>query len=153
VHVLVRDPAGATVLADTRPADASGEVDLASLPAGAWTLFARAEGGAVSGSPLLVPSEPLALTLPAAGRLQIRVPALLSASRQGTLRLLAADGQPFWTLGPGGAVVTAWSLLGGKAVVDGVPAGTWLLQVEAPDGQRWQRTAATTGTDEAMTIE
>ncbi len=153
VHILVRDPAGATVLADTRPANASGEVDLASLPAGAWSLFASADGGAVSGSPLLVPSDPVALTLPPAGRLQVRVPALLSASRQGTLRLLSTNGQPFWTLGPGGSVVSAWPLLGGKAVVDGVPAGTWLLQVEAPDGQRWQRTAATTGTDAAMTIE
>lgn len=153
VHVLVRDPSGATVLADTRPADSAGNVDLASLPAGTWTLFARADGGAVAGASLLVPSEPLALTLPAAGRLQVRVPALLASSLQGTVRLLTADGQPFWTLGPGGATVTVWPLLGGKALVDGVPAGTWLLQVENPDGQRWQKTAVTAGMDEAVTVE
>lgn len=153
VHILVRNPSGSTVLADTRPADSAGNVNLASLPAGTWTLFARADGGAVAGAPMLVPSEPLALTLPPAGRLQVRVPALLSSSLQGTLRLLTADGQPFWTLGPGGAVVNVWPLLGGKALVDGVPAGTWLLQVETPDGQRWQKPAVTGGADAAVTVE
>ncbi len=154
VHVLARDASGVTVLADTRPADTTGTIDLASLPAGAWTLFAAAEGGAVTGTPLVVPADPLSLTLPPAGRLLVRVSALLASGLQGTVRLLTADQQPFWTLGPGGSIVTAWPLLDGKALLDGVPAGTWLLQVETPDGQRWNGMAVTAGTAEtAVTIE
>jgi len=94
------------------------------------------------------------VTLPPAGRLNVRVPALLSSDRIGTVRLLGQNGQTFWTLGPGGIAVQQWPLAGGKAVVEGLPPGNWTVQVETPDGQRWQGSAVTTGTVEAAaTIE
>ena len=103
---------------------------------------------------LLVPSEePVAVTLPPAGPLSVRVPALLASDLIGTVRLLGQDRQPFWTLGPGGIVVRQWPLAGGKAVVDGVPAGSWIVQVETPDGQRWQGAAVTGGAPLTVTIE
>ena len=155
VHVQVRDASsGATTLSETRQADASGEIEL-SLPPGTWTLLLRAEGGALATAGLIVPAaEPLALTLAPAGKLNVRVPALVTSDLIGTVRLLGSDQQPFWTIGPGGTIEQQWRLVGGKVAIDGVPAGSWLLQVEAPDGQRWQGAAMTSGSAEAaVTIE
>jgi protocatechuate 3,4-dioxygenase beta subunit len=155
VHLLVRDPAGATILAETRHADASGLFELTTLPPGTWTLFLCADGAALTTASLTVPSpEPLALTLPPATRLSVRVPALAASDLIGTVRLLTQDQQPFWTLGPGGQVVQQWPLVGGRAVVEGVSAGAWAVQVETPDGQKWQGVATTSGAaDAAVTIE
>lgn len=155
IHLQVRDPAGGTVLAETRHSIEPGLFELSMLPPGSWTLSLRADGGALATASLTVPSaEPLALTLAPAGKLNVRVPALVTSDLIGTVRLLGSDQQPFWTIGPGGRVEQQWPLVGGKAVIDGVPAGTWLLQVETPDGQRWQGTAVTSGTTEAaVTIE
>lgn len=155
VHLQVRDAAGGTALSETRQVASSGEIELSSLPAGSWTLLLRADGGALATAGLLVPSEePVAVTLPPAGRLTVRVPALLSSDLIGTVRLLGQDQQPFWTLGPGGNVVQQWPLAGGKAIVEGIPAGSWIIQVETPDGQRWQGAAVTAGAAEAVvTIE
>ena len=155
VHVQVRDAAGRTTLSETQQADATGEVELSSLPPGSWTLFLRADGGALATAGLVVPAaEPLALTLAPAGRLHVRVPALIASDLIGTVHLLGPDQQPFWTIGPGGNILQQWSLVGGKALVEGVPAGTWLLQVETLDGQRWQGAATTSGAEEAsVTIE
>ena len=154
VHLLVRDPAGAAVLAETRWADESGLLKLSKLPAGAWTLLLRADGGALSTVQLLVPSEPLAVTLPPAGQLAIRVPALATSDLLATVRLLGADQQPFWTLAPGGQIEQQWTLTGGRGIIDGVPAGSWIVQVESTDGQRWQGVAATSGAGEtAVTVE
>jgi hypothetical protein len=149
VHVLIRG-----ALAQTYT-PREGLVELTTLPPGAWTLLVGAEGGGVATTSLTVPSEaPVDVTLPAAGRLHVRVPALLATEQIGSVRILGRDGQPFWTLGPGGAVVQQWPLAGGKAMVEGVPAGSWIVQVETPDGQRWQATAVTSGAPEAaLTIE
>jgi protocatechuate 3,4-dioxygenase beta subunit len=150
VHVLVRD-----MLAETySPSGAEGIFALSKLPPGTWTLLVSADGGAVATVSLVVPSEdPVAVTLPPAGQLNVRVPALLSSELIGTVRLVGQDGQPFWTLGPGGSIVQQWPLAGGKALVGWVPPGNWMVQVETPDGQRWQGTAVTGGAFAAVTIE
>jgi large repetitive protein len=155
VHVQVRDAAGGTVLAETQQANAEGEIVLSSLPPGSWTLLLRADGGALATAGLVLPAvEPLAVTLPPAGQLSVRVPALVPTDLIGTVRLLGADQQPFWTLGRGGQTEQQWPLVGGKAMIDGVPAGSWVVQVETPDGQRWQGAAVTGGAGEAaVTIE
>ena len=155
VHLQVRDTAGAVVLSETDQADASGLVKLSALPSGTWSISLRADGAALTRASLQVPSsEPVPVTLLPAGRLNVRVPALVPSDQVGTVRLLGSDQQPFWTLGSGGRIDQQWPLVGGKAVIDGVPAGTWLLQVETPDGQRWQGAAVTAGTgDTAVTIE
>lgn len=155
VHLQVLDAAGRTVLAETQPADVTGEIELSSLLPGSWTLLLRGDASALARAGLLVPaSEALVVTLPPAAKLSLRVPVLLTADEIGTVALFGPDGQPFWTIGPGGRVVQQWELIGGKAIVEGVPAGTWLLQVEAPDGQRWQSAAVTSGvTDLTVTLE
>ncbi|HWN44317.1 MAG TPA: carboxypeptidase regulatory-like domain-containing protein [Thermoanaerobaculia bacterium] len=155
VHMQVRDMAGATALTETHTPHEAGIFELSKLPPGTWTLIVAADGGAVATASLVVPSEELVeLTLPPAGQLNVRVPALLASDLIGTVRLLGQNGQTFWTLGPGGDAVQQWPLAGGKAVVDGVPPGSWIVQVETPDGQRWQGAAVTAGSGvAAVTIE
>ena len=151
VHVHVRE----TLAQTYTPRGPEGIVELSTLPPGTWTLLVAADGGAVGTANLVVPSEKLvAITLPPAGRLDVRVPALLSSDVIGTVRLLGQNGQTFWTLGPGGIAVQQWPLAGGKAVVENVPPGSWIVQVETPDGQRWQGAAVTAGAAVvAVTIE
>jgi hypothetical protein len=145
VHLLVHDPAGAVVLAETRRADETGIVKITKLAAGAWRVTLQAQGAGRATMQLLVPSEPMAVTLPPAGSLSVRVPALVASELTGTVRLVGADQQPFWTLGAGGQIEQQWPLVGGRGILDGVPAGTWILRVEASDGQQWQGAATTTG--------
>lgn len=150
VHVLVRGPAGEVVLADTRYPDASGMVDLSTVPAGAWTVFVAAKSGAMATASLSVPSEPLSLTLAPAGNLIVRVPALATSDLFATLRLLGPGRQPFWTLGLGGQVQGQWSLVAGSGEVVGVPAGTWSLEVETPDGRKWTGAVTASGLGETV---
>jgi hypothetical protein len=82
--------------------------------------------------------------------LSVRVSALTASDLIATLRLLGPDQQSFWTLGPGGRADQQWPLVGGRGSVEGVPAGTWTLQIEAPDGQRWSSTAVSSGNGETV---
>jgi protocatechuate 3,4-dioxygenase beta subunit len=150
IHVLVRGLTGETVLTDTRYPDASGIFDLSTVPAGAWDLFVAAEGAAMTAVSLRVPSEPLSLTLAPAGNLAVRVPALATSELFATLRLFGPGRQPFWTLGLGGRVQGQWSLVGGRGVVPGVPAGTWDLEVETPDGHKWTGVVTASGLGETV---
>ena len=145
VNVRVLAPSGAPVVAETRAPDPSGTLRLPTVPAGSWQLFLSAPGGAVAGSSVTVPGEPGAVTLPEAARLHVHVPALASSDLIAVLSLGGADQQPFWTLGPGGAIQERWPLVGGKATVEGLPAGLWQIRVEAPDGHTWTGNVTTSG--------
>lgn len=154
VHVVVHDQAGATVFAESLWPDRTGEIELSTLSTGAWKVFVGAEGGALTAASLTVPSETVSLTLPPAGKLQVRVPSLATSDLLATLRLLGPGQKPFWTLGLGGKIEQQWSLVGGGAIVNGLPAGHWVLEVETPDGQRRTATATTIGGGAAMvTVE
>lgn len=154
VHVQARNAEGATILAGSYSPDSSGVTNLASLPAGTWSLLIGAPGGAMAQQPVTVPGEPLAITLAGAGRLQVRIPELASENLLGTLRLLGQDQKPFQILGLGGTIEESWTLTGGKATVEGVPAGQWLVVAEAPNGRVWQGAVATSGAGEvAVSLE
>jgi len=144
VHVRVLDGRGAPVVAESLRPESSGAARLSTVPAGSWSLVLSASGGATVVVPVEVPGEPLKVTLPAAGRLRVRVQALASSDMRATLSLSSGD-QRFWTLGPGGNVQEQWPLVGGTAVVESVPAGLWQVRVEAPDGRVWTGTAASSG--------
>jgi hypothetical protein len=148
LHVLARNGEGATVLAGTYM-QKSGTTELSSLPAGTWQLTVSAPGGGVAMATVTVPGEPVPLTLPPAGRLQVRIPDLTTENRLATLRLLRQGQEPFWTLGPGGTVTQSWTMHGGNATVDGVPAGVWAVIAEASDGRVWSGSVVTQGTGEA----
>lgn len=151
VHLQARGPQGEVVLAETHQPDASGQMRLGTLPAGTWSLVIGGVGGAAVTTTVTVPSEqPVAVTLPDAAPLRVRVPALMASNLNASLVILGANQQPFWTLGPGGRPEQQWQLTGGTAVVEGVPAGAWTLQVRSPDGQSWVGQVTTSGVSEAF---
>jgi hypothetical protein len=151
VHLQARGPQGEVVLAETHQPDAAGRMRLGTLPAGTWSLVISGAGGAAVTTTVTIPSEqPVAVTLPDAAPLRVRVPALVTSNLNASLVILGADQRPFWTLGPGGRPEQQWQLSGGTAVVDGVPAGAWTLQVKAPDGQSWVGQVTTSGLAEAL---
>ena len=148
IHVVARNGEGATVLSGTY-LQKSGTAELSSLPAGTWQLTVSASGGGVALATVTAPGEPVALTLPSAGRLHVRVPDLTTENRVATVKLLRQGQEPFWTLGPGGTVTQTWTMHGGNAIVEGVPAGVWSVVAEASDGRVWTGSVATPGTGEA----
>ncbi len=152
VHLLVHDPAGAVVLAESRRPDETGIVKITKLGAGAWTATLQAQGAGRATVQLLIPSDPLAVTLPPAGSLSVRVPDLVTSELTGTVRLVGADQQPLSILAAGGQIEQQWPLVAGRGLIEGVPAGTWLVYVAASDGQQWQGTATTAGAGVAAVV-
>lgn len=143
ITVWGRDGAGRQ-FAETRGGFAQG-TPFSTLPAGEWNLLIGGTGGALVETRVTVPSEPLQVVLPTAGRLRVRVPALVESDTSAVLTLVAEGGQPFRHLAWGGALEQSWQLAGGRAIVEGVPAGLWTLRVQASDGRTWSATAASTG--------
>ncbi|HET9226523.1 MAG TPA: carboxypeptidase regulatory-like domain-containing protein, partial [Thermoanaerobaculia bacterium] len=148
IHVVARTGEGATVMAGTY-VQKSGTAELSSLPAGTWNLTVSAPGGGVALATVTAPGDPVPLTLPPVGRLHVRVPDLTTENRLATVKLLRQGQEPFWTLGPGGTVTQSWTMHGGNAIVEGVPAGVWSVVAEASDGRVWTGSVVTPGAGEA----
>lgn len=145
LHLRLQSPGGASILAESRPVGRDGTVRLSTAPPGSWVLLAASSGGALAAVPLAVPGERVTLTLPDAARLAVRVPALAGSDSLADLSVAAAGGQPLQILGPGGSFTQRWQLIGGKAMIEGVPAGSWVVSAMAPDGRSWTAAVATDG--------
>ena len=76
-----------------------------------------------------------------AGRLRLRVPALVETDSIASVVLLDAAGRPLL----GRRAETSWQVTAGNSVIDGVPAGPWNVRVAAPDGQQWLGEVTTSG--------
>lgn len=153
VRAAVLDAAGRQTLFEVRAPDASGLVRLATVPAGTWEVLLIGPGSAPVAVRVKVPSKPVPVILPAGGRLTVRIPSLLAADQAAVLVLTDGGGTPFRAPSPYGTVQTQWTMDGGKAVVEGVPAGEWRLRAVAPDGRSWERTLATPGADLEISLE
>lgn len=151
LHLRVLGSTGALILTETRLVEKSGRIVLSTVPEGSWTLVLSAPGGAPAVIPVAVPGDPVAVHLPRAGHLRIRVPALASTDLRANATLSIAN-QAFWTVGPGGLLLDRWQLVGGQAVIEGVPAGLWQVRVETPDGQQWMGEVATPGESEVELV-
>lgn len=149
LNLRLLSPSGEVVLADSQPLDREGHVRLSTVPPGAWTLLASSTAGALTSGSLTVPGDPVALTLPDASRLAVRVNPLASSDAVGTVRLLGPDGRALRTLSLGGRLEESWTMIGGKVLVDGVPAGAWVVQVSTADGRAWTGAVSTDGIDDA----
>jgi len=144
-HIRVLGAGGVTVAAETLGVAPSGLLQLSKVPEGDWSLLLSAPGAAVVASPITVPGEPRTVTLPEASRLHVRIPALASSDAIAALTVQGSDHQPFWTLGPGGTIENHWAVVGGNAVVEGLPAGLWEIQVKTSDGRTWAGSVTTSG--------
>ncbi|MCP4653936.1 MAG: hypothetical protein GY856_00815, partial [bacterium] len=145
VHLRAVNAVEGRVIFESRVPDPRGHLRCATVPPGSWELVVSAWGGAATRFTATVPGDPVTVTLPAAGRLKVRVPALLDSDVVATLTVADHDGRPFLHLGDGGELKTRWRVVGGRATVSGVPAGLWTLTVIAPDGQSWVDSVASTG--------
>ncbi len=154
LHLRLLSPAGSPVLAESRPVGNGGKVRLSSVPAGSWVLLAASTGGALSSAPLTVPGEPVTLILPDAAQLAVHVPSLATSDAIASVSIVGADGQALQTLSLGGNLEQRWPLVAGRATVETVPAGSWIVSARAPDGRTWSMAVATDGrTDVQVDLE
>jgi len=147
VTVALRDGSGRIVLFEVRAVDGAGVARFPTAPPGEWDLLVSAPGAALMETRVKVPGEAVPVVLPDAGRLTVRVPQLATSDAVALLTLVDSAGRPFRNLSPYGTVQSQWQVVGGKAVVEGVPAGAWTLKALAPDGRTWTGTAVTGGAD------
>lgn len=148
--VNVRDAEGRQVQATILPLDPAGRARLSTLPAGRWQLMVGAPGGGTVHTTATVPGEPLALALPDAGILTVRVPELFTAQQSATVTLLDPAGRPFQNLDLNALPAGQWPLVAGRTTVESVPAGVWVVSVVAADGSTWQQTVSTAGQAETV---
>ena len=145
VHLRAYDGRGMLVLAETRQRGPDGTTRFATLPAGDWRLVVGASEAGTTTLQASVPGDAHEVVLPAAGRLVVRVAALVESDAVGAVAVAGTDGRPFQAFAMGGALVDQWPLIGGRAVIEGVPAGQWTIRAEAVDGQAWSGAVVTTG--------
>ncbi|HWM93453.1 MAG TPA: carboxypeptidase-like regulatory domain-containing protein [Thermoanaerobaculia bacterium] len=152
VTAALRDGSGRILLFEMRPLDGTGIVRFPTAPPGEWELLVSAPGAALREARVKVPGDRVPVVLADAARLTVRVPQLATSDAVALLTLLDAQGRPFRNLSPYGTVQNQWQVVGGKAVVEGVPAGAWTLRAVAPDGRTWAGTVVTGAADAEVNL-
>lgn len=148
VDVRAETPIGVPPVWERRPVGADGRVRVSTLPPGSWHLRLGAAGGGLVEIDVTVPGPPVAVVVPDAAPLHVQVPAIIESSLVGTVVLLDPAGRPLEVFTPSGQIVIASSMIGGQAAIAAVPAGTWNVLIETPDGGRWSTVAVTDGRHE-----
>ena len=139
------DATGRPAWTETRVLDPAGYARFDTLPPGTWNLLVSAPGGATTRATVTIPGPPVEIILPDAGRLRVRIPALVESNEVAILALTGQDGRPFHHLSFAGELQQQWPLVAGKTTLEGLPAGIWALRAVTPDGQAWVGSATTTG--------
>ena len=127
----------------------AGDVRLARIGTGIFTLLVRGEATATTEMQVQVPSSaaPIIVLSPA-GSLHVRVPAARDAGKiELTLR---RGGRPKRILGSYGRLLDRWDLVGGEVLIGGLDAGPIALHVTLPDGHEL---AAQTVVQAGQTVE
>jgi hypothetical protein len=94
------------------------------------------------------------VTLPPAAHLSVQVPDLATSDVRAEVSLLGLNGAPAPVLGLGGTLQQTWPMIGGKARIADLPAGTWIVAAVTGDGRRWSRTVTVGGAATvAVTLE
>lgn len=139
------DAPGMPALTEARVLDGAGYARFETLPPGDWQILLSAPGGATTRAQVTIPGPPVEIVLRDAGRLEVRAPELVETSEVATLAVIGQDGRPFRHLSFEGELQQQWSLVGGRATLEGLPAGAWTVQAFTPDGRSWVGSATTTG--------
>ena len=138
VRVAVLDPAGRTVNSGSYATGENGSVRLSSVPRGIWDVVLYAPGAGVQSFRADAPGGPVAVVLPRATAMTIRVPELSGDGSPATLTLTDGSGRPFRSLEWFGDPVDRWTLQEGTWSSAVLPPGTWNITVMAADGRSWQ---------------
>lgn len=138
VDVALFDAAGQAAVAGTYPVEPGGLVRLGSAPAGSWRLVVSAGGSALAVLPIQVSADPVDVVLEEAAGLRVVIPELEGSALLARIHLTDVRGVPLSLPRRGGALQSQWSLFYGRASVDGLPAGSWSIEVVAADGRTWE---------------
>lgn len=148
VSLSLFDDSERHVLSSRQLPDSDGMVSFPSVPKGTWKFRLGAPGAVAVDRTVTVPAEPMDVVLDLAGGLRVEVPALAESDRLATLTVVDVAGQPFEQADVSGSWVRQWPVQQGSVRLDGLPTGSWRLEVVASDGQRWQGEANTFGGQE-----
>lgn len=122
-----------------------GRVRITAMPAGSWSLLVGGAGSATVRLEVTSPGPSVAVSLPPASQLRVRVPDLAESGQLGRVHLTGGDGRRHFSVGWRGAPVGNWTLVAGRTRVDDLPAGRWTVTATTPDGRTWSGTAVTGG--------
>jgi carboxypeptidase family protein len=115
--------------------DSSGVAHASRLSAGRWRLAIGAPGAALQDLEATIPNAaPYRVVLSPAGKMQIRVPDLVSSDEIASAHLVSQTGALLRSFGEGLVLQDSWQLEGGAATVDGVPFGIWQVAVTTSAG-------------------
>ncbi len=145
VLINILDGGGLQIFSELRVGVEGGYVHFPTVPPGAWQVVVSTPGGASHRLAATVPGPPLEVVLQDAGRLRVRVAALSESNLLAKLTLADLGGGSFETVDGAGQLQREWTVVGGAAVVDNIPAGSWILRVVAADGQTWEGAVVTSG--------
>ena len=154
VRVAVLDGSGSPLVFGNHRTGENGKVRLASVPAGSWEVLLSAAGSGVARVQVQAPGPPLAVALPPACVLRVRVPELDEGGTAARLTVSGAAGGVYRSLDWTGRPYSERVVERGGALVTSMPPGTWNVSVRADDGRAWQGTATTApGAEALLTLE
>ncbi|MEE8524893.1 MAG: carboxypeptidase regulatory-like domain-containing protein, partial [Thermoanaerobaculia bacterium] len=148
VSVLALDGSGVPVLATSVAVAEDGTAPLSSLPAGNWLLIIAAPDAGVARQAVDAPRDPVAVVLPPATRIDVRVLELAGTGGLATLTVTDSGGRPFVSVASSYPVhmLSEWSVRDGRATVEGLPPGHWQLAVTTADGRSWSASVSAPAT-------
>ncbi len=138
VRYALLDGSGRALTSGSRPVDDVGRVRLPSIPAGTFDLLIAGTGTAVRRLAVTFPGPEVRVDLEPACRLELSVSALAAEETVALARLTTEDGQLFQTVAWGGMPQQEWPVVLGKTTIEGLPPGTYGVEVTSPDGRAWQ---------------
>lgn len=154
VHFRAVSTVDSSVIAGSQPPDAQGRVRLPTPAKGSWLLRIGAPDGGTMEVSAQLPGPPLSIVLPPAAPLSVQVPELATSDVRAEVTVHGPDGAPARLLGPGGDLRQTWPMVGGRATIEDLPAGTWLIAATAGDGRHWSTTVMASGASGgAVTLE
>lgn len=138
----------------TKAVGTDGLARFAEVPRGEWTLLVSAPGGALTAVRSATAGgegPPVRVVLPAAGRLLLSLPPFDGS--EATLTLTGPGGHPHSWLGPSGGLQNVFPVKDGVGIVEGVPAGEWMVRVTGSDGRTLlQFRIVTNGADKTLAL-
>ena len=126
---------GRVLARQRRAVSEEGSVEFDFLPEGTWNLWVHSPLTPATPFQVTIPGEPVAVTLPAGGSVDLRVPELEGREVRSRLRIRRPDGKVYTSPILEGR---GWSVYGGRSRIAPLPVGVWALEIESSDGQTWR---------------
>jgi len=154
VRLAVLNPAGAPILGGYYATGENGRVRLKTVAAGSFEVLVGAPGAETLRLPALVPGPTIAVLLQPGARLKVEVPELAAESVLARLQVADSTGRPFALPEWGGMVRSEWRMHAGTMTLEGLPAGSFVVSVTAPDGRSWSGPATlSSGSETVVRLE